>query len=55
MTSDGSQVKITLLPNQTLSMINSPFNSNFYVFVKDLRGTMKAELEKVELKNIIVR
>ncbi len=55
ITSDVKVTSITLAPNQTLSNNDARFDARFYAFIKDLRGSMKAELEKVELKNIIVR
>lgn len=54
VSNDIKITSITLAPKQSLSNKDARFDARFFVFIKDLRGTMKAELEKVELKNITI-
>jgi len=50
-----SQFKLDLKPGQTIEYKEGERNKTFYLFSKDLKGTIKKELSKFEITNIVVQ
>jgi len=50
-----SQFKLDLKPGQALEYKEGERNKTFYLFSKDLKGTIKKELSKFEITNIVVQ
>ncbi len=50
-----SQFKLDLKPSQALEYKEGEKNKTFYLFSKDLKGTIKKELSKFEITNIVVQ
>ena len=49
------QFKIELKPGQSLEYSEGERNKLFYLFSKDLKGTIKKQLSKFEITNIVVQ